>query len=378
MAHRVIETRSIRAAARDLQRAPASVATALRRLEAAISVPLVEKAGAGLVLTLEAQRLAPDIARAAAIVAAMFPQGGNAPLETLWRLASVARLGSVRRAAQALRLGQPQLTRQISGLEAALGTQLLTRSSSGSTTTAAGEALVAQIGELSAVWARLSHAAGDRFRKSVSTMRLGSVIPLGHESELARMLADLTARWRLSHPHQPLFVSSTTAEDLLAGLRSGRFDAAVLDVETVPPELESRLIYRSRLALVGAAPALAASRDLPALLTGMPVAVPSLRSGLRQAVTRVIEETLSAEEQRRLTLIEIDSIPVIVNLVLHHGYLSVLPEASVGNVRSDLGRLPLGEDHALTLRLVWPRAASGRDIGAALFEAMSRAAPSQA
>ena len=185
-------------------------------------------------------------------------------------------------------------------------------------------------------------------------------------------MAALTARWLKARPRQPLFISSTTAEELLAGLKSGRFDAAILDVETPPPEYEAHLLYRSPLALVGTRQSLAAAGDVSALLAGMPIAVPSLRSGLRQAAMRYLDATLDELRREKLTLIEIDSIPVIVNLVLHHGFISVLPEASVGNIRGDLARLPLGEEHALSIRLVWPKGSGGRSVGEMVLGLMGR------
>jgi len=374
IAQRVLAARSIRGAARDLKRAPGSVAAAMARLEAEISVTLAERAGTGMVLTLEAQRLAPEIEKAAAIITEMLPKAGRrtVSLDALWRFAEVVEAGSVRKAAQRLDLGQPQLTRQLAALEGVVGAHLLERGTAGSRPTAEGERVLALVHELEAVWARLSRAATDRFRKSAATVRLGSVIPLGYESELARLLADLTARWLKARPRQPLFVSSTTAEELLSGLKGGRFDAAMLDVETVPPEYEARLIYWSPLALVGTQAALESAGDLGALLTSMPIAVPSPKSGLRQAVTRYLDATLGEAQREKLTLIEIDSIPVIVNLILHHGFLSVLPEASVSNIRGDLGRVPLGEEHALPLRLVWPPG-GGRSVGEMMLALMDGA-----
>ena len=363
IAQRVLAARSIRGAARELKRAPGSVAAAVARLEAEISVTLVERAGTGMVLTLEAQRLAPDIEKAAAIVAAVLPGSSRktVSLDALWRFAEVVEAGSVRKAAQRLNLGQPQLTRQLAALEALAGQALLVRGTAGSRPTVEGERVLGLVHELEAVWARLTRAATDRFRKSAATVRLGSVIPLGYESELARLLADLTARWLKARPRQPLLVSSTTAEELLSGLKGGRFDAAILDVEAVPPEYEARLIYRSSLALVGTQAALEPAMDLGMLLASMPIAVPSPKSGLRHAVTHYLDATLGEAQREKLTLIEIDSIPVIVNLILHHGFLSVLPEASVSNIRGDLGRIPLGDEHALSIRLVWPQ--GGRGLG---------------
>src|SRR5690606_2294874 len=127
-------------------------------------------------------------------------------LEALDRLGQIAHLGSIRRAARAMGLGQPQLSRQIALLEDRLGTPLLERGSGGSTLTREGQRIAAVTGQLLAGWHRLSRTAEERFRKSVATARLGSVIPLGYESEIARLLANLAARWLQERPRAPLFV----------------------------------------------------------------------------------------------------------------------------------------------------------------------------
>jgi len=361
----VLRTRSIRATARALGRPASTISTSIARFEAEISVRLVERAGSGLVVSLEAVRLEPDIAAAAALAAAISPRHATR-LEALSRFVQVASQGSIRRAARSLNLGQPQLTRQIAQLEATLGAPLLQRGSSGSTVTPEGARVAATAERLLAAWHRLSRAAEDRFRKSAVTARLGSVIPLGYESEIARLLANLTARWLSERPRAPLFVSSTTAEDLLAGLKSGLFDAAFLDTEHLPADLDGEIVGHTPLAVVGGS----GGRDSIAdALLAAPLAVPSARSGLRQRINAILDDHLDEVERSALRLIEIDSIPVILNLVLHHGFVSVLPQASVARIRSDLRQLPLGDGYDMNFWLCWPRG-SGEALGRSLIAAM--------
>src|SRR4051812_8919553 len=105
IAHTVLSRRGIREAARALNKPVSSIAAAIRRLEAEISVPLLQRAGNGLVLTLEAERLLPDIALLAGHIDAMMATGGLRPLErgiglqSLGRFCEVAEAGSIRRAA---------------------------------------------------------------------------------------------------------------------------------------------------------------------------------------------------------------------------------------------------------------------------------------
>src|SRR5690606_34700353 len=104
---------------------------------------------------------------------------------------------------------------------------------------------------IAAAWESLFAASAERFRRSAATWRLGTVIPFGHESEIAAMLARLAVGWRAARPRQPLFLSSTTADELVAGLKNRRFDLILLDTDRYPAEFEGRLIARSRLALAG-------------------------------------------------------------------------------------------------------------------------------
>jgi len=363
----VLRLRSVRAAARALGRPASTIAASIARFEAEISVRLVERAGSGLVASLDAVRLEAEITSLAALAEGISPNHAI-KLEALERFAQVAGLGSIRRAARSMGLGQPQLTRQIAQLEAMLGAPLLQRGSGGSTVTAEGARIARATERLLAAWHRLSRASEERFRKTAATARLGSVIPLGYESEIARLLANLTARWLAERPRAPLFVSSTTAEDLLAGLKTGLFDVAFLDTERLPSDLDGQVVGQTALALVGVPEG--QTRIADALLSA-PLAVPSARSGLRQRINRILDDYLNDTERNAVRLIEIDSIPVILNLVLHHGFVSVLPRASVARIRSDLRQLPLDPAYDMNFWLCWPRG-SGETLGRAILSSIDQ------
>lgn len=371
----ILEERGIRRAAARAGRPASSASAALRRVEAALSVPLARREGQALVPTLEAEARLPhftEIARAAAGLAAL-GGGGAVPavsLSALARFAATARAGSINAAARSLGLGQPQLTRQLSHLEAAVGRALLDRSAKGISCTAAGLAALALAERIATAWDALSAASAERFRRSAATWRLGTVIPFGHESEIAAMLARLAVGWRAARPRQPLFLASTTADELVSGLKNRRFDLVLLDTDRYPAEFDGRLIGRSRLALAGPR-TLGRSQDVAALLLQRPIAVPSPRSGLRQMTDRFLEATLSPAERARLTLVEVDSIPVIINLVLDHGHLSILPEHSVANIAPPPTLLPLDEAYQQSLSLVWPRDALSRQAADAMIALLS-------
>ncbi|NRQ15515.1 LysR family transcriptional regulator [Ensifer sesbaniae] len=381
----VLSEGGIRAAAARCGRAPSSVSAAVKRFEQALSMPLFRREETVIVLTLEARARAPAVREAMARIAAILDAAGREPAEpvppiglvALDRFVRIARSGSIRATAKALGLGQPQLTRQIADLERHLGCRLFERSHSGILCTATAERIIPLVEATLDIWARLTHASADRFRRDVATWRLGAVMPLGPESEIARMLASLTANWHRTRPRQPLFISSTTADDLLAGLRSRRFDAALLDLAEIPADCDGRLVSQTPLVLAGPAAALSdLGGDLPRLLAACPIAVPSARSGLRREAARFLDDTLSEAERRRITLVEVDSIPVIINLVGQHGYLSVLPESSLARVHRPPAMIRLGPAYRQSLTLVWPRGTFAGEIGELMISMMR--APAQA
>ncbi|MBW9062558.1 LysR family transcriptional regulator [Rhizobium herbae] len=377
LVHAILEEKGIRRAAKAGNRPVSSVSAALKRFEAAIAVPLVRREGGILVPTLEAQSRMQDLAAANRAIQLLLSPAGplntvpSISLTALERFVSVARSGSIRGGAKTAGTGQPQLTRQMADLERDLGYDLLIRSPSGIACTAEGLAAMPIAESLLDIWQRLSRASGDRFRRTAATWRLGSVMPLGPESEIARMLAVLTAEWRRTHPRQPLFISSTTADELIAGLKSRRFDVVLLDLETFPAEFEGRLISRAPLALTGHASLFDRhGADLHALLQSNPIAVPSRKSGLRQQAEQFIGETLGVHERSRLAITEVDSIPVILNLVMNHGYLSVLPESSTARVRNAPAMRRLGSGYMQNLCLVWQKNALSRQAGEAMLATM--------
>lgn len=363
----VLRTRSVRGTARVLSRPASTIAAAIARFEAEVSIGLIERAGSGLVASLEAVRLEPAIKQAAQLAQAVSPHHAI-KLDALERFIQVASVGSIRRAARTMGLGQPQLTRQLAQLEATLGQTLLQRSSGGSRLTPEGKTLQMRAEALLAVWRELSGASDERFRKAAATARLGSVIPLGYESEIARQLANLAARWLAERPRAPLLVSSTTADQLMAGLKSGLFDVAFLDTARLPPDLDGEIVATSPLAVVGVR---AGHTSIADALLAAPLAVPSARSGLRQSINEILATYLSDIERDALQMIEIDSIPVILNLVLHHGFVSILPQTSVSRIREDLAQLALPRRHDMNFWLCWPRDGGGATLGAALIAAIA-------
>lgn len=362
LCHETLTARSIRLAAARTRRAPSTISGALARMEAEIAVPMVRRKGASLVLTLEAERRMPGISMAVAKTHELMREVGRGEeqipsvrIETLMRFAVVARSGSIRAAARSLNVGQPQLSRQMSDLEKVLGCSLLARTARGVAATALGNRIM-QIGEaIVEEWEQLSRAAAVRFRRGIMTWRIGTVLPLGHESSIARMLAKLTVNWKPNQSRHPLHISGHTADELISGLKTRQFDLVLLDHKQVPREFRSQLVLSSELVLVAAAGVLNTDCELSDVLRRLPLALPSVRSGIRQVAMRYLERQLGPDIPQTMDIVEIDAVPVIINLVAHYGYLSVLPLSAVERLPYQFSHISLGPEFRQELVMVWRR-----------------------
>lgn len=356
----IFAVRGVREAARLEGRPPATMSAALSRFEAAVAVPLVRRDGSSLTLTLEAERRLEPIGRIADAARHLMSLGGApedkpiAPISILGliRFTEVARSSSIRKAAKNLGVGQPQLTRQISDMERHLGYALLQRNGAGVSCTAYGHAALPIAEQIIQDWDAVSQAAAERFRHTIETWRLGTVMPLGHESSIAHMLAAVAAGWEKLRPRQHLAISNTTADELLSGLKTRHFDVVLIDHLSVPPEFEAQSVKTDALWLVGA-PGLDESVDIASVLGSRSLVLPSQRSGIRQAADRYLREVAANWAYGPKRIVEVDSVPVIVNMVARHDYLSVLPQSAVERLPYRLSKWPLPETYRQQLTLVW-------------------------
>jgi len=374
IAHHVLSLGGVRETARELDRPVASVSAALSRLQSHIATPLTTTSGNRTQPTLEGRRLGRELSHGAELVLALAALAAPAHAGPLHRQAArmsisllalsrfivVARTGSIRSAATQIGIGQPQLTRQIRSLEQDLGLTLLERTASGAVPTPAGERFLALSKEIEKVWLTISDQAGDRFRRASAMTRIGSVTPLGRESRIAKLLAALASEWMRRHPRHPLYISSTNAEELLSGLSSRLYDVVLLDTTEVPPGVDYRVLSGSGLSLVGAPEVLAShAHDLRRLLMGTPIALPSLKSGLRQKFVRLIGDVLDPAERAELAFVEVDSIPVIANLVVEHGYVALMPQWAISPADTRMSALGLPAAYDIQLTLAWKRGSGG-------------------
>jgi LysR family glycine cleavage system transcriptional activator len=164
------------------------------------------------------------------------------PLTAIEAFVQVARLGSVKAAADALALSSPALSRRIQSLERFVGHALFERRHQAVHLNPDGERLLAEIApSLDALTRAMERATGDG---DLMRLRLG-VLPLFASQRLMPHLAEL----RAIHPE--LHIDIDTGAHGLARLDEG-LDAAIVITTEIDPPLYSRRIDTNCVVAIGA------------------------------------------------------------------------------------------------------------------------------
>ena len=239
----------------------------------------------------------------------------------------VAELGSFTRAAHALDIAQPALSRQVRLLEVELRQNLLLRNGRGATPTEAGQLL-------------LDHARGilhqvERAREDLGRVRgaLAGRVAIGLPPMLARVLTvPLTRAFRQQLPEAQLSISEGLSTGMQDGLVQGRLDLALLYDAAALPELEIQPLFEEELLLVQARPP-GLHEDPPAPpvalreIAGLPLVIPSRPNAIRMHV----ERELAGLGLRPSIALEIDGVPAILDLVAEGMGSAVLPRNAASN-----------------------------------------------
>ena len=164
------------------------------------------------------------------------------PLTGIEAFIQVARLGSVKAAAEALALSSPALTRRVQALERAVGKPLFDRRHHAINLNADGERLLAAIGPaLDSLALAMEQASGEQ---ELMRLRLGA-LPLYASQRLIPRLPQLRAL------HPDLHIDIDTAPYGLTRLDEG-LDAAIVLAKEVNHGLYARRLMGNRAIAIGA------------------------------------------------------------------------------------------------------------------------------
>ncbi len=240
----------------------------------------------------------------------------------------VAELGSFTRAALALDIAQPALSRQIRLLELELQQTLLLRNGRGALPTEAGKLL-------------LDHSRGllhqaERIREDMARARgaLAGRVALGLPPSVARVLTvPLMRAFRQDMPQAQLSISEALSASMQEGLLSGRLDLAVLYENANRQGLEISHLLDEALVLVQLRQPPAknatkrAGREAISLqeVAQLPLVIPSRPNAIRMHV----ESEMALLGCKPMVALEIDGISAILDLVQDQAGSAILPRNAV-------------------------------------------------
>jgi LysR family transcriptional regulator, nitrogen assimilation regulatory protein len=256
-------------------------------------------------------------------------------LRQLEYLISVVDSGSFSRAAVALNLAQPSLSRQVALLEAELGQRLLVRTGRGVVPTEAGDALL--------VHARAMLDTAKRARAELRDLHAspGGRVVVGMPPRVALGLSvPLVQRFRERFPRAVITVLEGLSVPLRESLIAGRLDLALLFDPPASPQLEYQPLIRERLLLVApVGTRLPSSVGLSALAT-YPMLLPSAPNAIRSLVDAVLRP-------RRIELqilAEVGAVHTVLALVANGVGCTILPASALALSKDgdSLPRAPIG------------------------------------
>lgn len=144
-------------------------------------------------------------------------------LRALMSFVTVCRLGNITRAAEALYISQPALTRQIQELEQELGCQLLVRSTRSLSLTENGYLFMLRAQEILDLAKQAKNELSENGDILHGVIRVGIV-----ESKIMDYFADAVVQFNKKYPHVQFEVYSADGDDLKRNLDENKLDMALL------------------------------------------------------------------------------------------------------------------------------------------------------
>jgi LysR family transcriptional regulator, nitrogen assimilation regulatory protein len=256
-------------------------------------------------------------------------------LKQLEYFVRVAELGSFTRAAMALDIAQPALSRQVRLLEVELRQNLLTRNGRGAVPTEAGQLLLEHGRGI------LHQVALAREELSAARGALAGRVSIGLPPSLSRLITvPLIHAFRRALPQAQLTLTEGFSLLMFEGLRAGNLDMAVLYNPDQSPELEMATLHKEELVLISPRASVKVKVKVPqrtkskksASITldevaNLPLILPSRPNAFRI----LVEGELMAIGRKPNITLEVDGLNAILNLVKEGLGHAVLPAYTLSN-----------------------------------------------
>lgn len=254
-------------------------------------------------------------------------------LKQLAYFVAVIERGSFSRAAIALNLAQPSVSRQVALLEAEFGQRLLERTGRGVTPTEAGASL------LNHARVMLDAAAQARFQiTEMSTETTGRVIVGLPHRVASDFCVTLIQAFRKKLPRAMISLVEGLSLSLREGLIAGKIDVGVLFDPAPTPLLSYENLMREKLVLV--APKATQLKEQVGLaeLANYPMILPGAPNPIRNLVDAVL-----LPRQISLTVVaEVGAVSTALTLVQNGVACSILPSSAIRR-RTDISNLKIAQ-----------------------------------
>jgi LysR family cyn operon transcriptional activator len=254
-------------------------------------------------------------------------------LRQLKYFVTVGRLGSFSLASKALFITQGTISQQIQKLEEELGVELLTRDTRHVALSDYGEQFYP-----CAVQVLEEARAGVERIQDVKALKVGT-LSIGATYSLGPLFRRTVQDFYKQFPHIRLNLVITSKEELLKTMLDRELDLALTYRSPLGDDrIESHLLFRSRLCLVGRVDELKGAGNEVSVrdLSKFPLALPS--RGLQARDT--LEDVLFAQDVNLDIRLEINSVRTLLDLVANTPLLTILSEESIHQVQG-FGAVPI-------------------------------------
>lgn len=236
----------------------------------------------------------------------------------------VVDIGSITRAATALHIAQPALSKQLADLEHALGVPLLVRGPRGILPTEQGRILYVSVQRILRDLDAIVDEVAAMGQTPVGTVRLGCL------ETISRFVAyPLTLAIMQRHPGVKLVIVTGQGRDLYRRLLAGDLDLAFLSPDDEVTGLQARPLVDEEIFVTAPArlPGFAGSGDLDmATLATLPFVLPSKST---YSIWYVLKHAFGARPFEPAAVMEADSLTLAKRLVLDGHGAGLLPWSGI-------------------------------------------------
>lgn len=251
-------------------------------------------------------------------------------LRALLHFIMLADHGSLSAAATALGLTQPSVSENVARLERRLGVKLASRGPRGAILTEAGRMLATRGKDLIKHAHALAEAVQDFGAEPCGRVTVG--LPPSLNAILCVPLAETI---HVEFPNLRLHIADASSGNILDGVEGEKYDLGCIFEPANPAVFEAVAILTEALFFVAADDNLppgtstAQDRVTPEILAQAPLVLPSHPHGFR----RIVERYAKAHGIELNVVLEIDSLPQIVEMVSRASACSLLPQSALTGIR---------------------------------------------